>query len=169
MVQKPIDSWQNKTTVKKGNTGEKIVKEYLEREGYVVYRPETSGSHPFDNLCASDNNIFVAEVKTKEARKYYPDTGIDIRHFNKYMNIKSNHNMAVYLFFVDASNAKVYGNELGNLIKQITVNGKNYPLRHKGIIYFPLENMVTIYHLTKQDCESINRYNTKKYQGAWNV
>jgi hypothetical protein len=169
MAQKQIDSWQNQNTVKKGNIGEKIVKEYLEREGYIIYKPDTSGSHPFDNLCASDQNIFVVEVKTKEARKYYPDTGVDVRHFNKYNNIKEKHKINVYLFFVDAKNAKIYGNELEELIKPKMINGQNYPLRYKNIIYFPLENMITISQLTKQECENINKYNTKKYQGAWNI
>ena len=169
MVQKPTDSWQSKTTVKKGNIGEKIVKEYLENKGYVIYKPATSGSHPFDNLCASQDKkkIFIVEVKTKEARKYYPDTGIDIKNYNEYKYIQDKYNLKVFLFFVDATNRKVYGNELGNLIKPKIIDNKKYPSMEKGIIYFPLSSMRPISELTEDEAEIIRKYNTKKYDGAW--
>lgn len=166
MEQNRKNLWQNKLTVKKGNIGEEIAKCYLEQKGFVVYQPNTTGSHPFDNLCANDKNIFVAEIKTKEARKYYPDTGINIRHYDKYAYIKQTHNMKIYIIFVDSANAKIYGNELEELIKPVTVNGKNYPSREGDIIYFPLINMVTILNLTKDQCNEIAKYNTKKYSGT---
>lgn len=169
MEQNTINSWETKTTVKKGNIGEKIAQSYLERKGFIVYRPNTPGSHPFDNLCANDKNIFVAEIKTKEARKYYADTGVDIRHYDKYLYIKKTHNVKVYIIFVDAYNAKIYGNELNELIKPITVNGKNYPSKEGGIIYFPLVNMITIANLTKEQCAEISGYNTKQYNGATRI
>jgi len=160
------NSWNNKLTVKKGNLGEEIAQSYLERKGFIVYRPLTPGSHPFDNLCANDKNIFVAEIKTKEARKYYADTGVDIRHYDKYSYIKKTHNVKVYIIFVDAYNAKIYGNELDELIKPVSVGSKDYPSREGGIIYFPLINMITIANLTKQQCNEIISYNTKRYDGA---
>lgn len=166
MAQNRIDLWQNKTTVKKGNVGEEIAKNYLEKKGFIVYNPNTPGSHPFDNLCADNRNIFIVEIKTKEARKYYPDSGVDIRNYNKYLYIKSKHNMKVYLFFVDAANAKIYGNEIDELIKPQIINGKNYPSKEKDIIYFPLMNMITISNLTKEQCDEIAQYNTKNYNGS---
>jgi len=45
--------WQSKTTVKKGNVGEKIVNDYLIKNGYIPYSPNAEGAHPFDRLCAS--------------------------------------------------------------------------------------------------------------------
>ena len=43
-------SWQDKIQVKKGNIGEKIVRNYLEKKGFIVYEPKTNGSHPFDKI-----------------------------------------------------------------------------------------------------------------------
>ncbi len=169
MVLKQIDSWQNKTTTKKGNIGEEIVKKYLEQKGFIVYQPSTPGGHPFDNLCAKDKNIFVAEIKTKEARKYYPDTGIDIRYYDKYLYVSRTYNMLVFIFFVDAANAKIYGNELRKLIKPVTISGKTYPSKEKGIIYFPLVNMVTIALLSKEQCDEITSYSTKRYIGSMKI
>jgi len=169
MAQKPIDSWQSKTTVKKGNIGEKIVRGYLENKGYVIYKPITSGGHPFDNLCASRDKkkIFIVEVKTKEARKYYPDTGIDIKSYNEYKYIQDKYNLKVFLFFVDATNRKIYGNIMEYLEIETTVGKHIYPLRQNGIIYFPLSSMKSISELTENEAEIIRKYNTKKYDGAW--
>lgn len=171
MTQINFDNWQELDTVKKGNIGEKIVIEYLSNKGYVVYKSITSGAHPFDNLCASRDKrkIFIAEVKTKEARKYYPDTGIDIRHYDQYKFIQDKYNLKVYLFFVDATNKKVYGNVIEKLENETVMGVYTYPLRQKGIIYFPLSNMKQISLLTNEQAEMIKAYNTKNYNGAWDV
>jgi len=166
METKQTSLWNSKKQVKKGNIGEQIDKAYLENNGLIVYKPLTDGSHPFDNLCANDREIFIVEVKTKEARAYYPDTGINIQHFNRYMEVKKKHNIKIYLFFVDAANAKIYGEELDNLIKPVKVKGNQYPLNQNEIIYFPLENMKIIAELSQAQCNLIKVYNTKNYIGA---
>lgn len=166
-----FDDWEQLSTVKKGNVGEKIVIDYLTEKGFVVYKSITNGAHPFDNLCASRDKkkIFIAEVKTKEARKYYPDTGIDIRHYNQYRFIQEKYNLKVYIFFVDAANKKIYGNSLEELESSKTVGDCKYPLKHKGIIYFPLDNTSFIAGLNDKQAETIKRYSTKKYSGAWQI
>lgn len=166
-----FDNWQDRKEVKKGNIGEGLVIDYLHRKGYVVYKSITSGAHPFDNLCASRDKkkIFIAEVKTKEARKYYPDTGINIRSYDQYKFIQDKYSLDVFLFFVDATNHKVYGNAMNELTKPININGTEYPLRHKGIIYFPLALMITLANLTEEQAEQIAQFNTKNYKGAWKI
>ena len=42
--------WEQKTSVKKGNVGERIVREYLEAKGLVCYQPVTERAHAFDML-----------------------------------------------------------------------------------------------------------------------
>lgn len=169
MTQIDFDDWHERKTVKKGNIGEQIVIDYLSKMGFVVYKSITQGAHPFDNLCASRDKkkIFIAEVKTKEARKYYPDTGIDIRSYNEYKFIQDKYNLKVYLFFVDATNRKVYGNVMELLEAETIINNKVYPLRQKGIIYFPLSNMKPMAELTEDQAKTIRKFNTKNYEGAW--
>ena len=161
--------WHEQKTTKKGDVGEEIVRNYLLSKGYVPYVPIAEKAHPFDNLCASQDkkHIFIAEVKTKEARKYYPDTGIDIRHYKEYKFISNKYSIPVWLFFVDATNKKIYGNKLKKLEEPTVSNGKSYPLEQKGIIYFPLELMKTIALLSDESCAKIKMYNTKNYEGAW--
>ncbi len=169
MTQTGSDSWNERTNVKKGNVGEQIVFNYLRNKDYVVYRPVTDGAHPFDNLCVSRDKktIFIAEIKTKEARQYYPDTGIDIKNYNEYKFIQNKYNLQIFLFFVDAANLKIYGNFLDRLETQ-KVEGKYlYPLRQNNIIYFPLSNMEMVSELTTEQAKAIERYNTKNYNGTW--
>lgn len=164
-----FDDWHEHITVKKGDIGEQLVIDYLSKKNFVVYKPITQGAHPFDNLCASRDKkkIFIAEVKTKEARKYYPDTGINIRNYSEYKFIQNKYNLKVYLFFVDATNMKIYGNIIDMLETEYTIKGKTYPLIQNGIIYFPLIKMKEITELTKDQVNIIRGYTTKHYDDAW--
>lgn len=162
-------NWHDRTTTKKGDIGERIVREFLVSKGYVPYVPIADIAHPFDNLCASPDKkkIFIVEVKTKEARKYYPDTGINIRNYDEYAFIRKKYGIEVFIYFVDATNKKVYGNRLSVLEEKTTVGNKEYPKREPPIIYFPLCNMQTISELTDEQCTEIRKYTTKNYNGAW--
>ena len=102
MVMNLLNSnWNNKTSVKKGTIGENLTKQYLKNSGYIIYSPETGGPHPFDTLIVTPDkkNIGVAEIKTKAKRMLYPDTGIDIRHYNDYLNVQNKYNIEVHIFF----------------------------------------------------------------------
>jgi hypothetical protein len=140
-------NWQDKRSVQKGDVGERIVDAFLIGRGVVPYAPIASKAHPFDRLCATEDKsrIFIAEVKTKAARKYYPHTGINERHFSEYMGVFRRYGIDVWLFFVDEHACSVYGNKLSELIKpcEILHRGKplKYPLQERGIVFFPLEKM----------------------------
>lgn len=167
-------NWNDKISVLKGNFGESIVTEYLIDKGYIPYRPDAPGAHPFDRLCATPDKkrIFIAEIKTKPARTHYPDTGIDIRHYKDYENIKNTHNLEVFLFFVDQDRMSIYGNKLSVLSKQIEIehNGRKiiYPLQQYGIIYFPLSLMVQVGVLTNEQGDILEKLSTrnKAYIGS---
>lgn len=169
-------NWEDRIEVIKGNTGEQIVTEYLIKRGYIPYKPEPIGAHPFDRLCATPDKkrIFVAEIKTKPARVYYPDTGIDIRHYRDYDNIQKTHNLEVFLFFVDQDRKSIYGNKLSRLMEQREVqhSGKIllYPIQDRGIIYFPLVSMIMVGKLTDAQSETLEELSTrnKAYKEALN-
>ena len=147
-----VMNWNDQQTTKKGNVGEEIVRKYLKDMGFIPYSPTCDGSHPFDNLCASKDKqtIFIAEVKSKPARTYYPDTGVDIRHFNTYKDISEKHNLDVFIFFVDEDRCEVYGNWLSELEKKRIIkiddfnNTKEYPWEQGYIHYWPLAAMIHI-------------------------
>lgn len=168
--------WDDRPEVQKGNIGERLVDEYLLRKGIVPYKPIVSKAHPFDRLCASADKrrIYVAEVKTKPKREMYPDTGIDWRHYQDYMHVAMNHNMDVFIYFVDEVARAIYGGELIanlSLERQIRHNGRvlSYPMKQGGIIYFPLEAMEHVASLPDDVCEelaALRRSGFQRQQGS---
>jgi len=164
-------NWQDKPQVKMGNIGEQIAKDYLLKRGFVPYSADKeAGAHPFDFLCATRDkkSVFIAEVKTKPSRLYYPDTGFNVSSYETYKNIRQNHNMEVYCFFVDVHKRAVYGESLSKLEKATAINhnGKTiqYPFVQKGVIYFPLEAMEVIAQLTPEQCREIEQHKTRSYE-----
>jgi hypothetical protein len=148
-------NFHDRQTVKLGTLGEQIADQYLIRRGFIPYAPVCEGAHPFDRLCAfKKRKILIAETKTKPARRCYPDTGINKKHFDDYLHIEETHKLSVWLFFVDSDSGTVYGNKLAVLREPFVVfhNGRelSYPLEVAGTIYFPLAKMKTIATLTDE-------------------
>ena len=123
-------NWEDQTTVKKGNIGEDIVSDYFKARNYIPYKPDAEGSHPFDRIMAraDKKEIFIAEVKTKARRIYYPDTGIDIRHYDSYKYIQDKYNIDVFIYFVDEYLKTIYGNFLRILDKERVMKNAICPM-----------------------------------------
>ena len=160
--------WEDKEQVKKGNIGEDAVERFLEEEGFVIYKPVTDVAHPFDRLCVKDKNtIFIAEIKTKPMRKYYPDTGFNYTHYEDYQRMQKK-GLNVYMFFVDEIQGVIYGNTLNKISENCIVehNGKmrEYPKIEGSIIYFPIKNMEFINHLKESEINSIKELYTGSYE-----
>ena len=153
--------------LKKGKLGETIVDMYLMDRGVIPYQPVLENvAHPFDRLCASRDKrrLFVVEVKAKPARYAYPDTGINISHWNDYTNIEDTYGIDVYIFFVDEERREVYGGRLDDLAKATIIEDQertlHYPMRQNGIIYFPLANMKTVAKLEDEQVERLEALRT---------
>lgn len=162
-------NWSNKDTVKKGTFGEEIAKKYLEKKGFVVYVPITETAHGFDSLAVKNKKtIIVVEVKSKACRKYYPDTGINIKHYNEYKYISDRHSLPVWLFFIDESLGEIYGNTLFELSihREIVHHNKLivYPLRQGMLIYFPLICMKKIADLKEDEIGILKSLSTRNYE-----
>lgn len=161
--------WADKTTVKKGDLGEMLVDKFLIDHNCIPYAPKADRAHPFDRLCATADKktIFIAEVKSKARRTYYPDTGIDVSHLSDYQHIQTKHSLKVYLFFVDEGEGRIYGNWLDELLKPRVVSHSlkslNYPLEQKGVKYFPLEAMTDICLLDADAANELKRLSTRNY------
>lgn len=163
-------NWDEKPQVKKGKIGEALVDEYLRSKGIVPYIPKANGAHPFDRLCASADKkrLYVAEVKTKPRRKFYPDTGFNEKNFSDYVHISMTYNMDVFVYFVDEIKKEIYGGELFGKLNQPrqvknSLEELNYPWRHNGIIYFPLEAMEHIAWLSDEEVKELIALRTTKY------
>lgn len=124
-----------KTSLKKGDIGERVVIPILERKGFTVYRPFTEGAHCFDILAIQNKDKAIAlDVKAKARLNRYEATGIDQRHFEEYRNFSEKHNMDFWVIFVDEMLGEVYGNKLTELEKprcksgEISELNKTYPM-----------------------------------------
>jgi len=161
--------FEDQITTKKGNLGEEELDKYLEANGFVVYHPKTGKAHPFDRLCASADKkkIFIAECKTKPARLYYPDTGINLSHYDDYLNVRNHYNIDIWIFFVDEYKKMIYGNPLEKLEtpRRIFHNGKEleYPLVDRGIIYFPLFAMEVVARLDEKTSLKLQQLSSRNY------
>jgi len=161
----PNSDWDNKPQVKKGNIGEQIVHEYLEKRGFVVYKPTTNMAHAFDRLAIKNKEkIMIVETKTKARLNKYPATGFNYNHYLEYKNIEKKHNLDVFVFFVDEMLGQVYGNYLRYMEQPAEISGVKYPLRLNNVIVFPLDNMKVLKTLTEEQANTIKKYQTRNYK-----
>lgn len=166
------DDWEGKPQVKKGNLGERIVREYLESEGWIVYGVETSGKHAFDKLCVKDKkNIIIAEIKTKARMNVRPATGFNEEHYLVYQNIYKKYGIEIFIFFVDEGLKQIYGNKL-SILEQKYSNGERkeeYPLKirmytGKYVILFPIERMEVIKDLSDDEVKELKLLSQRNYE-----
>jgi hypothetical protein len=159
----PTSFSERKTTIK-GAFGERIIKAFLEAKGFCVYEPTTEMAHAFDFLAVKDKRQCVAlDVKSKARRSKYPDTGIDIRHYETYRDFSKKHKMPFFIAFVDEWIGKIYGNWLEKLQEPCKIGDKKYPSVERSIIYFPLAKMIDIQELSESDAAELRALSTRNY------
>lgn len=139
---------------KKGEYGEKLVDAILKKQFSIYLSKNYDTSHPIDRLLVDKRTlkIYGLDVKTKSARMYFPDTGIDTRHFKIYQEL--NEKIPVILVFVDEEKKEIYGNKLSKLIPNSKEQNK--------IVYFLLSDMITLGKISDEDASVLKELTTKK-------
>lgn len=161
-------NWHDRPTTKAGDLGERIAKRMFEEKGYVVYTPDRfGGAHPVDIVAIQKNSlrVLVADSKAKPQRKRFPDTGINMVHWEKYRQLGRFHNLQVFLVFVDWESVQVYGQFLDVLEqrRKICHNGRDliYPktenYEHAEIRYWPISAMKQLHGLTSKESEELRQ------------
>lgn len=170
----------SKRTTKKGAIAEELVRQILLADNIIPYAPPpVAGAHPVDFMMldkTSVTRVFFADVKCKAARTNYPDTGIDLRHYNKYRFLSRREKKDVYLFFVDDGDREVYGGtvygEFLSILDQdrwIEHNHRmiQYPRQESGrtgtIVYFPLVAMKPIAVLKPEDVAKLRAHGSSEF------
>ena len=150
-------NWQDKQTVQKGNVGERIVRNWIETKGWIVYAPETEGPHAFDRLAVKNKEqIIIVEIKTKPKLTHYNATGFNKRHYEEYIKISEKYGIEVFVFFVDQDLSRTYGACLSELRKPYHAVAENmmYPYslgRDGSQIIFSMDSMIFICDLTPDE------------------
>jgi len=142
--------------LQKGELGEKIIQEYLEAKGWIVYFPFTKNkAHAFDMLCTKNKEKIIAiDVKTKARLNKYNAQGINIKSYNEYLKFKEKMSINFYLIFVDDKNGDVHTFEIGNDIKSFTM-GK--------IIFWWVKDMNFMFNIGKEKIEELSKFDQRNY------
>lgn len=167
-----FQNFKNQNESKKGDIGEKIIDEMLEKDNLIIYKPINKGNHPFDRFVIDMkySTKYIVDVKTKACRNKFNDTGMNYNHFENYRDKGEKWGMRVAIYFVDEMSQAIYGNFLDELmIGYVDKSNKSYPsieIGKNGIktIYFSLEKMIFKRKLTEQECKEIKKFNTRNYK-----
>ena len=145
------NNFESLKTTKKGNVAEDIVQQKLLDKGYFIYKSVTNKSHHFDFLIHDKKgNVFALEIKCKELRNKYPDTGFPLTSWKKYMAI--NKKIKFMILWIDYKKEEIYGNELDELIKPVIIDERQYPkLETHSIIYFSYNQMKVYCKLNEEE------------------
>lgn len=165
-----LANWEDRIEVKKGSYGERLVRNYLESRGWIVYEPVTGKAHAFDKLCVKDKkNIVISEVKTKAKMNLWNATGFNVKHYNEYRLIQDKYGIQIFIFFVDEMLKKIYGNKLSVLEKEYVAKDGKYPKTlkikrdSKEIILFSLEIMKFIADIEDKDSIELKNNSSRNY------
>lgn len=143
--------------LKKGEIGETIIQNYLEKLGWVVYKPFTKDkAHYFDILATKDKQKIIAiDVKTKARLNKWDAQGINIKHYNEYIRFIKITNIPFYLIFVDDKNGDVHIAEIDKL--------KNGFRPTENIIAWYLQDMKKIFTITSAQIAELSKYDQRNY------
>lgn len=167
--------FEDRPTAKTGRIGERILDDYLRQHDWIPYRPDADAPHPFDRLAASPDKrqLCIVEIKTKFRREAYADTGIEQRHYNDYQHVTMTYQVPLFLAFVDAKVGTMYGNWWSELLKTressilqidgFMIRNATYPFFDRGIVYFPLSAMRTLYVLTDAERAELLALRTSRW------
>jgi hypothetical protein len=150
-------AWSDKIEVKKGDIGEKIIQEYLEQKGWVIYKPVTKKAHWFDNMATRNKkNIIAFDVKTKARLNKIAATGIEKKHYLDYKRFVSDTEIPFYLYFVDDKEGKVYYRLLKDLPEPFELNSTT--------VCWYLEDLKYIFSLTEDQKNNLSKFDNRSYK-----
>jgi len=144
--------------LKKGEIGEKIIIDFLEKKGWIAYHPFTKNkAHYFDILATKDKNDVIAiDVKTKARLNKWNAQGINIKHYNEYLNFVNKTNVNFYLFFIDDKIGDVHYANIKDL--------KNSFYPNDYIIAWELKEMKYLFNIGFDKINELTQYDQRNYE-----
>jgi Holliday junction resolvase len=144
--------------LKKGLIGEKIIMNYLEDKGWIVYTPFTKNkAHYFDILATKNKEKVIAiDVKTKARFNKWAAQGIDVRHYKQYLDFMEMAKVPFYLIFVDDKLGDVHLADISEL-----KNGFN---PNKKIIAWMLKDMKFMFRISEDMIKKLSKYDQRNYE-----
>jgi hypothetical protein len=154
MPKQPRDFYK---AVDKGDIGEEIIKEYLEKKGYTVYKHSTQDKpHWIDAFAAKGKEKLMAyDVKTKARFNKWPAQGINKSSHEEYKKLAEQFGVPFFLFFVDDKNGNVHAANLEKLSEGFEPN--DY------LIAWELKEMNYLFNIGEERIEQISKLDQRNY------
>ena len=148
-------------SLKKGDIGEIVIQEYLEKKGWIVYRPSTDGAHLWDMFCTKGKDKMIAlDVKTKARFNKWNAQGIDHTSYNYYLKQSKKHKIPFYLFFIDDKNGDVH---LGDLEKLSNTEHFFLGDGNKKVIVWDLKYMKKLFTVSDSVIKKMGKFDQRNY------
>lgn len=143
--------------LQKGSFGENLIKNYLEERGWIVYCPFTKDkAHYFDQLATKNKEKVIAlDVKTKARLNNWNAQGINLKHYEQYLNFVNKVNVPFFIVFIDDKNGDVHTQELIKLIDPI------YP--NPNIIAWGLNQMIFLFNIGIDNINKLSQMDQRNY------
>lgn len=144
-----MDGQVMETKYSKGAEGEKRITEALIKLGYKIIfvggavKFTIDGNRFFcsDLLSYKNGKSFWIQVKYKEPRKFYPDTGLETWRYKRLLIHQKETGLPLILLFTDNSQ-RIYGEWLNNLLDCVSLKGSLHnSIDNTEMIYFLLEKL----------------------------
>lgn len=141
----------------KGLEGEKYIASKISELGYKVlyvggcqlFALTGEKFYSVDLEPFGNGKTFWVQVKHKEPRKYYPDTGMELWRYNNLIKHEKESGLPVLVLFTDSSK-KIYGEWLKNLPRCVSSLGSNYnKTADTKMVYFLVEKLKDYRELLK--------------------
>ena len=145
----PLETKLANRKFQKGLQGEMHVTQKLAELGFKIlfvggcqkYSMDGNSFYCVDLLPFGKGEVFWVQVKNKEPRKFYPDTGLELWRYKNLIQHQKESGKPVLLLFTDSSK-KIYGEWVSNLQGCVSPHGGRYNSKDKTeMIYFLVKKM----------------------------
>jgi Holliday junction resolvase-like predicted endonuclease len=148
--------------VTKGEYGEQIVKEFLEKKGWMTYTPDRKNkAHAFDFLITKNKEkIAAVDVKSKARANNFRKTGINLKSYKEYIHFAKKLNTRFVLVFVDEHplEQRVYGGDIFKIGSPDIINGDG-----KSICFWNLDKFHHMFKLTEKQVKELKELSQRNY------
>jgi len=148
MEEKEKDGITTEHLEEKGKKGEiYVIKKILEL-GWKVMDPLDKYSI-WDYKLSKDGKEIYLQIKYKEPRIYYPDTGVGLKQFEKYLKFQEESKIPYLILFTDDS-GRIYGDFLDNLKNNQSKKAIQNSKDQYEMIYWDIEILKDYIELIKK-------------------
>jgi len=158
------NSWENKIEVKKGNYGEKLIVDILEEHGWNVYGIITPGAHAYDFHMMKGSSFYNLDVKTQDKMLRRNETGIAVKHYDKYLKSMEDSKLDFLLFFVDPASKAIFSGKLSELRVETAIDGHMYPrymdTKNGSRVTWNMKQLHKVRNLSTKELSDLEAFNT---------